>query len=123
LNSRPVCYFKPYGKAGLLSDGDVKILLECERHNIQDKDAKGNLIELYDVGQFDRLNKVAQQHGFHVLSPDFEGVLEQAGYEELLCEAARAYGRSKVRQGRYVAQKMDSVPRAFEELIHEIIRL
>ena len=106
-----------------MNDDDAKMLIECERHIVQDKDKKGNPIELYEAGQFDRLNKVAQHHGFHVLSSDFEGVLEEEGYEELLREAASAYGRSKVRQGRYVAQKIDRVPKAFQEIIQEIIRL
>jgi predicted ATP-dependent endonuclease of OLD family len=115
--------FQAISKAGSLSNDDVKMLSEFERHIIQDKDKKGNSIEYYDAGQFNRLNKVAQLHGFHVLSPDFEGVLEREGYEELLHEAASAYGRSKVRQGRYVAQKIERVPKAFEEIIQEIIRL
>jgi hypothetical protein len=115
--------FQAISKAGSLSDDDVKILLECERHVVQDKDKKGNPIELYDAGQFDRLNKVAQQHGFHVLASDFEGVLEHEGYDELLREAASAYGRSKVRQGRYVAQNIDRVPKPFEKIIQETIRL
>jgi predicted ATP-dependent endonuclease of OLD family len=115
--------FQAISKAGYLKDDDAKILLECERGIIQDKDRKGNSIELYSADQFDKLNKLAQQHGFHVFSPDFEGVLEQAGHEKLLREAASVYGRSKVRQGRYVAEKIDSVPKPLEELIHEITTL
>src|SRR3989442_12330480 len=39
--------FQAISKAGSLNDDDVKMLIECERHIVQDKDKKGNPIKLY----------------------------------------------------------------------------
>ena len=98
-----------------LTASDKELLSAC-----QDRVNKQGEMESFDEAMFNSLSASAAIHGFHVISPDFEGFLRANGHESLFREAAQMYGRSKVLQGRYVAERMDTIPPELELAIREM---
>ena len=63
------------------------------------------------------------KHGFVVLSSDFEGVCAEAGYSEVLNQGKRQFKKSKVQQGRYLAENMGTAPKELSEIIRRVTLL
>jgi len=89
--------------------------LEGEIREQTGEDGKKRYI--YSDAAFLQLLPIAQNHRFAVLSSDFEGVFKDAGYDHTLTDAKNEFGRSKVLQGKYLADKVDAVPDEIAKII------
>ena len=79
----------------------------------------------YKEDLFEDLKIIALNHNCFVLSRDFEEILKEAGYGDLMEEAKNIVGKnSKPRIGRYVAEKIvepgKEIPKEFEEVISKV---
>lgn len=111
--------FHELWSAGLLGQDDLQALSNLAV--VKSQGPRGIEVEIYGRTGYEELRKLARHHGVHVLSPDFEGVIERAGFQELLEEGGKTYRHSKVLQGRYVAENLDKVPRPLEEIIDDVV--
>ncbi len=109
-------------RAGLLSDDDVAQLIKVER-NITTTQANGKNVVRYDERESSLLESSVNKYGFRILSPNFEGFLLRKGFRNLLRNAGRNYHKDKILQGRYVAMKMENIPKELKEIIAEVSSL
>lgn len=93
----------------LLDNEDLKTLQEIEG-KVTEKSIAGKATKQYSEEIFEQIRKTAIKHKFFVLSSTFEGVISDAGYDDLLTESKKHFRKSKVLQGKYVAEKAESVP-------------
>lgn len=100
----------------LLNDEDVKMLQEIEG-KITEKIKDGKSIREYSEDTFEQIRKTAIRHRFFVLSSTFEGIISRAGYDNLLRESRKHFRKSKVLQGKYVAEKAECVPEEIRQVI------
>jgi putative ATP-dependent endonuclease of OLD family len=90
---------------------------------IETRIVKAKRKEKYDDNLYSELKAMAEEFGIFVLSSDFEGVLENAGYGELL-KKAQSISESKVTCGRFVAQEIvkqnSKIPQEFIDVIASV---
>lgn len=103
-------------KTGLLSNEDIEMLREIKT-SIKKIKRDGEIINEYNQKLFKRLKETLARYKCHVLSSNFEGVLIDSGYKNILEEAKRMFGKSKVLQGKYVAEEIKQVPEGFVKVI------
>ena len=93
---------------------------------VQNQILNGGAGETYPNQLFGELKKIAEAHNVCVLVSDFEGILKQEGYSDLLQNASSISG-SKPSQGRFVAEeivnKNKKIPEEFVMVITKIKEL
>jgi predicted ATP-dependent endonuclease of OLD family len=108
--------FHQLHQLSLLDSEDMAKLREFEG-NITEKSENGKSLKEYNEAVFQQIREIAIKHRVFVLTSDFEGILSNAGYDGLLKESRKHFSRSKVLQGRFVAEEAESVPKEIGEAI------
>ncbi len=107
-------------KANHLSNEDKKKLSE-----VQSKIINGDN-ETYPESLFEELKAIVEKYNVYVLPSNFEGVLIDNGFGEVLREAS-SISRSKAIQGRFVAERIlaesNRVPSEFVKVINAVKKL
>jgi putative ATP-dependent endonuclease of OLD family len=104
-----------------LSGEDKEKILDFQKQiiNVDEK-------ESYPETLFVKLKTLVETYNVFVLSSDFEGILEEKGFGKFLKEAS-SISRSKVIQGRIVAEKIikqeEAIPSEFVDVIRSLENL
>jgi hypothetical protein len=103
-------------RLNLLNNDDANLLQEIEGKTAE-RTQLGRPFKEYNADVFEPIRKAAIRKKFFVLSSTFEGIIVDAGYETLLKESKKHFRKSKVLQGKYVAEKANVVPKEIHQAL------
>lgn len=113
--------FHELRRAEVLTNVHAQAISKFEKEVRASTSEDGKKKSTYDDKIFEALRSIAAEYFVHVLSGDFEDVMKAAGLGGIMDEARTRYGKSKVLQGRFVAENAKKTPPELEKVINQII--
>lgn len=99
---------------------EIPIENRCDNKENSSQTTTVSTRAIYNDQAFSKLLEIVHAHSFAVLTSDFEGVFKKSGYEQVLNDARKEFGRSKVLQGKYLAQEVKQIPDEIGAIIEKI---